>query len=266
MENDKYNETLRKMFEEDQTERLRPPKDADMNEYWAEMAENDMERRKTVRKMEKEGKINAALDYMCASAILQHGVYPEDFLEAHEFASKALDMEPTKEEIEAYIDTMAKANGIEIKITDEEKKASWEQTAKFWTAATMDRYLQSTGKPQKYGTQFLVMGGKTYLYEVDASVSDEERAKYGQPPLSVLESKFYGIITAEELKEITETERKELLKQIKEDILENIESDGLESTEEYIAMMENNHELAEEEKFLLRIARETIEEYKKKSK
>lgn len=56
-------------------------------------------------------------------------------------------------------------------------------TARWLAAASKDRYLMTLGKPQLYGTQFKKVDGKWILWEVDPSVTDEERAKWGVPPL-----------------------------------------------------------------------------------
>jgi hypothetical protein len=56
--------------------------------------------------------------------------------------------------------------------------------ARWIYAASIDRYLMSMGQPQKYGTQRVLTDGKYELYEVDPSITDEERAAYNVPPLS----------------------------------------------------------------------------------
>jgi hypothetical protein len=52
-------------------------------------------------------------------------------------------------------------------------------------AFTLDRYLVKQGKLQRYGTQVFEneQTGQLELYPVDPSVTDEERAKWGEPPL-----------------------------------------------------------------------------------
>jgi hypothetical protein len=51
-------------------------------------------------------------------------------------------------------------------------------------AAAKDRFLMHSGKPQLYGTQFVLEGETWVLYEVDPSITDEERARWGVPPLA----------------------------------------------------------------------------------
>lgn len=55
---------------------------------------------------------------------------------------------------------------------------------KWLFAASLDRWLVSQGKPQKYGTQFNIKTGE--IYDYDRSTSDQERSEYGVPPLSEL--------------------------------------------------------------------------------
>ena len=56
-------------------------------------------------------------------------------------------------------------------------------------AATKDRFLMSSGKPQLYGTQFRKIDGVWKLHEVDPNVTDEERAKWNVPPLTEAKSR-----------------------------------------------------------------------------
>ncbi len=58
-----------------------------------------------------------------------------------------------------------------------------EDDARWLYAATLDRYLTSQGKPQKYGTQYQNVDGKWVLLPVDPATTDEERAEYRVPPL-----------------------------------------------------------------------------------
>lgn len=58
------------------------------------------------------------------------------------------------------------------------------KVTKWLFAASLDRWLVSQGKPQKFGTQFNTTTGK--ICEYDQSTSDQERLEYGVPPLSEL--------------------------------------------------------------------------------
>ena len=56
--------------------------------------------------------------------------------------------------------------------------------ARWIAAASKDRYLQSIGQPQIYGTQLLRRDGRWTLEPYDTTaVTDEERARWGVPPL-----------------------------------------------------------------------------------
>ena len=63
-----------------------------------------------------------------------------------------------------------------------------EQDAGWLTAATIDRYLGFTTGTQRYGTNRVINqeSGVEELIPIDRSVSDEERAVYGVPPLAEL--------------------------------------------------------------------------------
>lgn len=55
---------------------------------------------------------------------------------------------------------------------------------KWLYAASLDRWLVSQGKPQKFGTQYDTLTG--IISDYDPSTSDQERSKYGVLPLSEL--------------------------------------------------------------------------------
>ena len=79
--------------------------------------------------------------------LLIHGETTEDYQLAHEYAKKAVDM------------------GSSI--------------TKWLYAATLDRWLVSQGKPQKFGTQYKIVNGKKELFPVDKNTTDEERIEHG---------------------------------------------------------------------------------------
>ena len=91
----------------------------------------DTKRREQVRRLIDEGKVQSAQDYFFAAMIFQHGQNPSDYLLAHVLAVTAA--------------------------TKGSKAGLW------LSAATLDRYLQSTQKAQIFGTQFL--GDKTLTQE-----------------------------------------------------------------------------------------------------
>jgi hypothetical protein len=55
---------------------------------------------------------------------------------------------------------------------------------KWLYAASLDRWLVSQGKKQKFGTQFNTTTG--IICDYDSKTSDQERKDYGVPPLSEL--------------------------------------------------------------------------------
>ncbi|MCL4353465.1 hypothetical protein M1615_03315 [Patescibacteria group bacterium] len=125
----------------------------------------DKKRKEAVLFLRDLDSIKTGLDYHHGAYILQHGETIEDFALAHEFAKKAVE--------------------------------KGDESAKWLFAATMDRYLLSIGKPQKYGTQFRTnRNGEPELETVDETTTDEERAKYNVPPLSEAVRRYkekYGI-------------------------------------------------------------------------
>ena len=60
------------------------------------------------------------------------------------------------------------------------------KSARPLAAACLDRFLVYSGKPQKYGTQYVLdpKTEKMVTAPVDPATSDEERAKWGVQPLS----------------------------------------------------------------------------------
>lgn len=78
--------------------------------------------REQVRQLMRQGEIRSAKDYYYAAFILQHGQTPSDYLYAHVLAVTAV------------------SKGLHAAI--------------WLSAATLDRYLQSIGQAQIFGTQF----------------------------------------------------------------------------------------------------------------
>ena len=114
----------------------------------------DRARRQRVRSMLDEGLVRTGNDFWRASLILQHGEKPEDYLLAHILANVA-----------------AQKGNV---------NAPW------LSAATLDRYLNSVGQPQVFGTQYYLrdLGDKkTYTQDpIDESlISDSLRAEFKVP-------------------------------------------------------------------------------------
>jgi hypothetical protein len=118
------------------------------------LRQKDKERKQKAKKLIESGNLVSGLDYHHASLIFQHGETTEDYKLAHELAEKAVNL--------------------------------GDETAKWLYAATFDRWLLSSGKPQRYGTQFKQNEKEEWelALPIDSSITDEERAKYNVPPLS----------------------------------------------------------------------------------
>ncbi|MBL0021214.1 MAG: hypothetical protein IPP23_02220 [Sphingomonadales bacterium] len=96
--------------------------------------------------------LKAGIDFYRAAFIFQHGDKPEDYLKAHHLAVIAI------------------SKGYD---------------ARWISAATLDRYLQSIGKQQIYGTQYRANEAGEYIsHPVEPEVvSDAERALLNVPAL-----------------------------------------------------------------------------------
>lgn len=121
------NDDMARMFAEDQA--ARQSSDAD----WDAISAADARRRAAVQSLMEAGLLCTGNDLYFAAFIFQHGGQPEDYLKAHALA------------------VVAASKG--------RRGASW------IAAATLDRYLQSIGQKQIYGTQF--------LFPDDSTVSQE---------------------------------------------------------------------------------------------
>jgi len=110
------NSALTQLFKVDQA--ARQGRDVD----WTKLRAEDEERRKQVRHMLDAGEVRTAADYFHAALVFQHGEVPEDYLLAHILAGNAVIL--------------------------------GNRDARWLSAATLDRYLNRTGKPQVFGTQF----------------------------------------------------------------------------------------------------------------
>jgi hypothetical protein len=89
---------------------------------WSVVTARDTARRERVRALLDAGQLRTADDYYAAAFVFQHGQKPEDHLLAHVLAMGAM--------------TLGRND------------ASW------IAAATLDRYLHNTDRPQVFGTQY----------------------------------------------------------------------------------------------------------------
>lgn len=147
------NVVLKKMYEEDQKAR-----EAE-HINWKELTKQDSVRRSIVKSMIKQNVLSTSNDYYHAAMVFQHGKDSTSYKLAWDYSLKAAMMDSTN------------------------------TNARWLSAASYDRYLISIGKPQVYGTQFIILDKKYYLQEIDTTkVTDLER-------------KYYGTRTIEEIKE-----------------------------------------------------------------
>jgi len=147
------NVELKKMYEEDQKAR----EEEKIN--WKELTKQDSIRRCLVKDMIKQNMLSTSNDYYHAAMVFQHGKDSTSYKLAWDYSLKA-----------SMMDT-ANTN------------------ARWLSAASYDRYLISKGKPQVYGTQFIILDKKYYLQDIDTTkVTDIER-------------KYYGTRNIEEIKE-----------------------------------------------------------------
>ena len=141
------------LFDADQLERNESFTDGEIpdSELLMTMLNNDLARRLEVYGYLVNGQVASGQAFYHAAFIFQHGDCPEHYGLANTLAEKAIDL--------GYED------------------------ARWIYAASLDRYLLSAGKKQKFGTQFQTEDGCTYkLKPFNPDTTDEERKAYNVPP------------------------------------------------------------------------------------
>lgn len=138
------NTELRHLFEADQAAR----KSIRLN---SDLPQEDAARRQRVKELITAGALVDPEDYYHAAMVFQHGESVDDYWQARELALKSAEM--------GY------------------GRARW------LAAAAYDRWLMQQGRAQKYGTQYRSNGQTWVLWDVDPETTDEERARWGVPPL-----------------------------------------------------------------------------------
>lgn len=136
------NEELKKIYEEDQTDRQTG------NIDWSIVSKRDSIRQARVYELLDLNKVNTSVDFSNAALIFQHGG-----------------------------DTIASSMAVKLM----RKAIELDSTADKWLlAAAIDRDLMRKGKPQIFGTQFRRMNnGPWELYNLDTTkVSDTKRKEY----------------------------------------------------------------------------------------
>jgi hypothetical protein len=87
------------------------------------LQKHDEDRRQRVRELLSAGQVTTAQDFHDAAFIFQHGQKPDDYLLAHVLAVEAV--------------------------------VKGDDSSKWISAATLDRYLQAIGQSQVFGTQYV---------------------------------------------------------------------------------------------------------------
>lgn len=143
------NNELQKMYNEDQSSRM------SKNIDWSILSKQDKEREKRVYEMINSGQIITGKDYYNSAMIFQHG---------NDTIASSMAVKHMKKAIE--LDTTIN---------------------KWLLAAAIDRDLMRRGKPQIYGTQYIMNNGETKWkrYDIDTTqVTDEQRKFYNVETLA----------------------------------------------------------------------------------
>jgi len=130
------------------------------NEQQAAIGREDAERRGQTQTLLAEGRLHTGEDFKRAALVFQHGSTPDDYMVAHTLGMVAV------------------ANG--------------DGSALWIASATLDRYLQSIGKPQVYGTQFKMKPDHSATQEPYDTrlISDALRRQLGVPLLAAQQRQF----------------------------------------------------------------------------
>ena len=146
---------MRTIFSDDQEARTKEDID------WETLSREDTERRAEVMGYLKKGQLTTGNDMYYAAFIFQHGNCPGHYQLANKLADKAMKL--------GYSD------------------------ARWIYAATLDRYLLSVGKKQKFGTQYTSVDGCTYVLEpINPKTTDAERRRFDVPPLAQAKARAAG--------------------------------------------------------------------------
>lgn len=160
------NAEMAAIFAADQAVRQVAPEKFRDRAFVNEMLAADAARRVQTRALLDTGALQTGEDYRAAAFVFQHGSTPEDYLLAHSLAVAAV------------------AQGS--------PEGAW------IAAATLDRYLQMTDKPQIYGTQTRkTRDAPATLDPYDrALIPDSLRAVFGVPPQSEQDARLAAVNAA----------------------------------------------------------------------
>ncbi len=152
------NHEIRDIYQADQADRVAGPAID-----WAVVAPRDAARRQRVRSLADAGALQHSDDFLHAAFVMQHGEKPEHFRQAHLWSLKAAELDP------------------------------YNKSARWLACASEDRWLQSSGKPQVWGTQF---GPDGVAEPFDRSArTDAQRADMGVPTVAEMDAMMAGLRT-----------------------------------------------------------------------
>jgi hypothetical protein len=138
------NREMAAIFADDQAPRTATGANID----WSVVGPADQKRRARTKQLLDTGQLRTGDDFYHAAMVFQHGEAAQDYMLAH------------------TLSVIAAARG--------RKDATW------LSAATLDRYLQSVGHSQIYGTQYRTVSAKTTQEPYDrALISDALRGALG---------------------------------------------------------------------------------------
>jgi hypothetical protein len=152
------NVEMRQIFDDDQ--RARQDFTKLSSEQWAAVSKDDEVRRQRTQALLTGGELHSSDDFREAAFVFQHGDTSDDYLLAHTLAM--------------------------IAVGKGDEGALWIATA------TLDRYLQSTNRPQIYGTQFKTSAENNTTQEPynKSLIPDLLRAELGVPDLAAQQEQF----------------------------------------------------------------------------
>ncbi len=147
------NPELKKLFDEDQADRMPPAGKLIANVDWAVVSARDEVRELRIKELIQADALGTGADYYHAAMILQHASTPNDYLLAHDLCVVAI------------------GKGVD--------------GAKWLAAASLDRFLTSIDRAQRFGTQFQSKRAtqRPRLLAVDPSVPDSLRRAFNVPTL-----------------------------------------------------------------------------------
>ncbi len=161
---DRASEELATLYRADQEARQGDWSDLGQDELHA-IAKADEARLARVLELVSAGALQAPADGYHAAMVLQHGSAPDHQLLAHILATAAA--------------------------IEGDERGAW------LSAASLDRFLQGIGRPQRFGTQYLRNGAEPWTQEpFDPSLPDAVRATFGVPPLAASRKRLEALNAA----------------------------------------------------------------------